>query len=148
VRRALSNLRGAIDDSGAIVTCDPLPVAPSDEVQLAQVFQNLIGNALKFRSQSAPRIHVAVDEKAAQWEIAVRDNGIGIEPQYFERIFVIFQRLNPREQYPGTGIGLAIAKKIIERQGGRIWVESQAGQGTTVSFTIPVLTVRQRRAST
>jgi light-regulated signal transduction histidine kinase (bacteriophytochrome) len=137
VRRALSNLKGAIDDSGAIVTYDPLPTAPSDEVQLAQVFQNLIGNALKFRSQSAPRIHVAVDEKAEKWEIAVRDNGIGIEPQYFERIFMVFQRLHNKGEYPGTGIGLAICKKVVERHGGRIWVESRAGEGSSFHFTLP-----------
>jgi PAS domain S-box-containing protein len=137
VRRALSNLKGAIDDSGAIVTYDPLPAAASDEVQLAQVFQNLIGNALKFRSQSAPRIHVAVDEKAAQWEIAVRDNGIGIEPQYFERIFMLFQRLHDRGEYPGTGIGLAIVKKVVERHGGQVRVESKLGEGSAFIFTLP-----------
>jgi light-regulated signal transduction histidine kinase (bacteriophytochrome) len=137
VRRALTNLKGAIDDSGAIVTCDPLPAAASDEVQLAQVFQNLIGNALKFRSQSAPRIHVAVDEKAEVWEIAVRDNGIGIEPQYFERIFMLFQRLHDRGEYPGTGIGLAIVKKVVERHGGQVRVESKLGEGSAFIFTLP-----------
>jgi light-regulated signal transduction histidine kinase (bacteriophytochrome) len=137
VRRALSNLKAAIDDSGAIVTCDPLPAAPSDEGQLAQVFQNLIGNALKFRSQAVPRIHVAVEEKPAAWEIAVRDNGIGIEPQYFERIFMLFQRLHDRGEYPGTGIGLAIVKKVVERHGGQVRVESKLGEGSAFVFTLP-----------
>jgi light-regulated signal transduction histidine kinase (bacteriophytochrome) len=106
-------------------------------VELTQVFQNLIGNALTFRAQRKPEIHVAAQRQAGGWLFTVRDNGIGIDPQFAERIFMIFQRLHTREQYPGTGIGLAICKKIVERHGGRIWVESQLGQGSTFSFTIP-----------
>jgi light-regulated signal transduction histidine kinase (bacteriophytochrome) len=109
--RAIANLKVAIDESAASVTHDPLPTLPGDPAQLAQVFQNLIGNALKFRSQSAPKVHVAVQDRGEVYEIAVRDNGIGIEPQYFERIFMVFQRLHNKGEYPGTGIGLAIVKK-------------------------------------
>jgi PAS domain S-box-containing protein len=137
VRRALTNLKAAIDDSGATVTYDPLPTAPADEVQLAQVFQNLMGNALKFRSQSAPRIHVGVTERQDEWQIEVRDNGIGIEPQYFERIFMLFQRLHNKGEYPGTGIGLAIVKKVVERHGGQVRVESKLGEGSAFTFTLP-----------
>jgi light-regulated signal transduction histidine kinase (bacteriophytochrome) len=137
VRRAIANLKAAIDESGASVSYDPLPTLPADEVQLAQVFQNLMGNALKFRSQAAPRIHVSVAEKPEAWEIGVRDNGIGIEPQYFERIFMVFQRLHNKGEYPGTGIGLAIVKKVIERHGGHVRVESTLGEGSAFIFTLP-----------
>jgi light-regulated signal transduction histidine kinase (bacteriophytochrome) len=135
--RALANLKAAIDESGAAVSFDPLPTLPVDEGQLAQVLQNLIGNALKFRSSAAPRIHVSSLEKEREWEVAVRDNGIGIEPQYFERIFMVFQRLHNKGEYPGTGIGLAICKKVVERHGGRIWVDSTPGGGSTFRFTLP-----------
>ncbi|TMI44840.1 MAG: PAS domain S-box protein [Betaproteobacteria bacterium] len=136
--RALTNLRAAIQDSGATVTHDPLPTIPCDEVQLAQLFQNLIGNALKFRKpDAAPAVHVGAADQGAEWEFTVRDNGIGIEPQYFERIFMVFQRLHDKGEYPGTGIGLAIVKKVVERHGGRIWVQSQPGAGTTFHFTMP-----------
>jgi len=135
--RALANLKAAIDESGAAVTHDPLPTLPADPVQLAQVFQNLIGNALKFRSQSAPKVHVAVHDLGEACEIAVRDNGIGIEPQYFERIFMVFQRLHDKGQYPGTGIGLAICKKVVDRHGGRIWGDGRPGQGAKFTFTLP-----------
>jgi PAS domain S-box-containing protein len=137
LRRALMNLKGAIDDSSAAVTNDPLPRLPADDMQLAQLFQNLIGNALKFRSPSVPRIHVSCAEKGAEWEFAVSDNGIGIDPQYFERIFMVFQRLHGKAEYPGTGIGLAICKKVVERHGGRIWVESEPGKGSSFNFTLP-----------
>jgi light-regulated signal transduction histidine kinase (bacteriophytochrome) len=120
-----------------VVSYDPLPELPADPVQLAQVFQNLIGNALKFRSQAAPRIHVGATERTGDWEIEVRDNGIGIEPQYFERIFMVFQRLHNKGEYPGTGIGLAIVKKVIERHGGLVRVESRPGAGSAFIFTLP-----------
>ena len=136
VRRALGNLKAAIDESGAAVRCDSLPTLPADEVQLAQVFQNLIGNALKFRSESAPRIHVTAQDCGEVYEIAVRDNGIGIEPQYFERIFMVFQRLHNKGEYPGTGIGLAIVKKVVERHGGQVRVQSKLGEGSAFIFTL------------
>jgi PAS domain S-box-containing protein len=135
--RALFNLRTAIEEAGAAVTHDALPVVQADEPQLAQLLQNLIGNALKFRSDSVPRIHVAVSEEENEWHFAVRDNGIGIERQYFERIFMVFQRLHNKGEYPGTGIGLAICKKVVERHGGRIWVESRPSEGSSFHFTLP-----------
>ena len=135
--RALANLKVAMEEAGASVTHDALPSVPADEVQIAQVFQNLIGNALKFRSRATPRIHVGVSENESQFEIAVRDNGIGIEPQYFERIFMLFQRLHDKGEYPGTGIGLAIVRKVIERHGGQIRVESTPGDGSAFIFTLP-----------
>src|SRR5256885_1476859 len=144
LKRALTNLRAAIQDSGATVTQDKLPTIHCDEVQLAQLFQNLIGNALKFRRPDvAPAVHVGAADQGAEWEFMVRDNGIGIEPQYFERIFMVFQRLHDKGEYPGTGIGLAIVKKVVERHGGRIWVQSQPGSGTTFHFTMP----KERKAA-
>jgi light-regulated signal transduction histidine kinase (bacteriophytochrome) len=134
--RAIANLKAAIDESAAPSPTIRCPRCPPPD-QLAQVFQNLIGNALKFRSQSAPKVHVAVQDRGEVYEIAVRDNGIGIEPQYFERIFMVFQRLHNKGEYPGTGIGLAIVKKVVERHGGSVRVESTPGEGSAFSFTLP-----------
>jgi PAS domain S-box-containing protein len=137
LEQALANLRASIEASGATVTHDPLPTVRADSSQLVQLFQNLVGNALKFRGKDAPRIHVGAQELAEEVELSVRDNGIGIDPQYFERIFVIFQRLHSKAEYEGTGIGLAICKKIVDRHGGRIRVESQPGRGSTFYCTLP-----------
>ncbi len=135
--RTLANLHTAIEENQAIVTHDPLPMVMADDTQMVQIFQNLIGNAIKFRRQELPQVHVSAQAKGKEWEFSVRDNGIGIDPQYAERIFVIFQRLHSKEEYPGTGIGLAVCKRVVERHGGKIWVESQPGQGATFYFTIP-----------
>jgi PAS domain S-box-containing protein len=135
--QALVNLRGSIEESGAKVTHDPLPEVLADEPQLVQLFQNLLGNAIKYRRAGVPRVHVSVVRNAGRnWRYAVRDNGIGIDPQYFERIFGMFQRLNKRDEFAGTGIGLAICKKIVERHGGTISVESRPGHGSTFHFTL------------
>ncbi|HEY1242933.1 MAG TPA: PAS domain S-box protein [Bryobacteraceae bacterium] len=134
----LADLALAVEDSGGQVTHDPLPVVDADETQLGQVFRNLIGNALKFHGAEAPRVHVSAGRAGGDWRFSVRDNGIGIDCQYSETIFAVFQRLHTTTEYPGTGIGLAIAKKIVDRHGGRIWVESEPGKGSTFYFTIPV----------
>jgi len=139
VADALANLTVAIEESRAEITHDLLPTVKGDEVQLTQLFQNLIGNAVKFRGEAAPKVHVGVVRKGAEWEFTVRDNGIGIADQDFQRIFIVFQRLHSREKYPGTGIGLSVCKKIVERHGGRIWVESRIGKGTTFHFTMPAM---------
>lgn len=135
---ALANLKGRMDESDAVVTHDALPVLTTDARQLAQVFQNLIGNAIKYRGGEAPRVHVsAARNGSGAWTFSVADNGLGIDPLYFERIFVLFQRLHRREEFAGTGIGLAICKKVLEQLGGRIWVESEPGSGSTFYFTLP-----------
>jgi light-regulated signal transduction histidine kinase (bacteriophytochrome) len=136
LEHALTNLHPALAEADARVTHDPLPTVDGDESQLVQLFQNLIGNAIKFRRGERPRIHVAAEREGESWLFRVGDNGIGIEPQHSTRIFRIFQRLHTREEYPGTGIGLAICKRIVERHHGRIWVESVPGQGSTFCFTI------------
>jgi PAS domain S-box-containing protein len=135
--QALQNLALSIQENGATVTHDPLPRVTADPTQLAQVFQNLIGNAIKFRGEEPPRIHVSARRGGGEWVFSVRDNGIGLDPQYNERIFIVFQRLGGQEQ-PGTGIGLSICKRIVERHKGRIWVESEPGEGTTFHFAIPI----------
>jgi PAS domain S-box-containing protein len=137
LQKALVNLRAAIEESGAVVTHDALPTVRADDTQLAQLFQNLVGNALKFRGSEAPHVHVSAEDHGSEWIFGVKDNGIGIEPQYFERIFMVFQRLHVKTEYPGTGIGLAICKKVVDRHGGRVWVESQPGQGSKFCFALP-----------
>jgi PAS domain S-box-containing protein len=138
LQEALTNLRATISESGAVVTHDSLPAIKTDDTQLAQVFQNLVGNAIKYRSAEIPHVHVsAAKNGGSEWIFSVRDNGLGIDPQYFERIFILFQRLHGRDEFKGTGIGLAICKKIVERLGGRIWLESQPGKGSTFHFALP-----------
>ena len=137
---ALANLQVAIGESGAVITHDPLPTVMADATQLTQVFQNLIGNAIKFRGSEPPRIHLSARRQAAEWVFEIRDNGIGIDPKFSGRLFQIFQRLHGHDEYAGTGIGLALCKKIVERHGGRIGVESAPGRGSTFSFTIPIAT--------
>jgi PAS domain S-box-containing protein len=134
---ALENLRESIKNSNAEVNVGPLPTVLADATQLAQLFQNLIGNAIKYRNKRRPEIRVSARPNGNEWVFSVQDNGIGIEPQYFERVFQMFQRLHTRKDYSGTGIGLAICRKIAERHGGRIWVESHPGKGSTFLFTIP-----------
>jgi PAS domain S-box-containing protein len=136
LKKVLYDLQFMIGESHAEIFCDPLPVVWFDESQLSEVFLNLISNAIKFHGEAPPVVHLSARQGEAEWIFSVRDNGIGIEPQYFSRIFTIFQRLHTRSDYPGTGIGLAICKKIIERHGGRIWVESTPGKGSTFFFSI------------
>lgn len=150
--RVLANLRTSIEESGAVITHDALPTVIGDETELIQLLQNLIGNAVKFRGETRPEVHLSaarcssilpssatqeVVEGSEYWLFAARDNGIGIPPQYSDRIFLLFQRLHNRAEYPGTGIGLAICKKIVENYGGRIWVESQVDHGSTFYFSLP-----------
>jgi len=144
VEIALKNLQATILDSGAHIVCGLLPEVRVDGSQLLQVFQNLIGNAIKFRRAEPPAIQVTAEKKSKEWVFSVADNGIGIAPEHVEMVFVIFNRLHTREEYPGSGIGLAICKKIMEQHGGRIWVESQPNQGSTFRFTLPVHEARRK----
>ena len=137
LNEATKNLSSAITDADATITHDPLPMIHADQTQLLQVFQNLIGNAIKFRRDERPHVHLGAVQDNSEWIFSVKDNGIGIESRHLDRIFVIFQRLHNRSQYVGTGLGLAIVKKVVERHGGRIWVESEPGMGSTFYFTIP-----------
>jgi light-regulated signal transduction histidine kinase (bacteriophytochrome) len=137
--QSLSNLHVAIEEKGAQVTHEPLPKVMADDVQLGQLFQNLVGNAIKFQGEEQPQVHISAYQSNGEWVFSVKDNGIGIDPEFKERIFVIFQRLHGKDKYPGTGIGLAVCKKIVERHGGRIWVESDLGKGATFYFTLPVV---------
>ncbi|MGB7272086.1 MAG: ATP-binding protein [Geitlerinemataceae cyanobacterium] len=138
LEEVLGDLRGEIDRSGAVVTADALPVVRADPRQMVQLLTNLIGNAIKYRSDdTAPRIHIAVESQPDKWRFEVCDNGIGIESEYFDRIFQIFQRLHSAKAYPGTGIGLASCKKIVESYGGEIWVESTLNSGSSFYFTLP-----------
>ncbi len=137
VASALKNLQAAIEQSGAQIVCGQLPKVMADGSQFVQLFQNLIGNAIKFHGPKAPLIRVTAEKQAREWTFSVADNGIGIAAEHAEMVFVLFKRLHTREEYPGSGIGLAICKKIVEQHGGRIWVESRAGQGSTFKFTLP-----------
>ena len=134
---ALRNLRFASREAHARVTTDALPTLLVDEGQMVLLFQNLIGNALKFRSESPPQVHVGARREEGRWVIWVRDNGIGIDSQYFERIFQVFQRLHTREKYPGSGVGLSLCRRVVERHGGQIWVESDVGRGAAFYFSLP-----------
>ena len=136
-RRVLRNLGAAIEESGASVTNDPLSTVVGDATQLGQLFQNLVGNSIKYRAAAAPEVKVSAQVQGNEWLFSVRDNGIGVEPQYQQRIFEVFQRLHTSDEHAGTGIGLAICKKIVERHNGRIWVESAPKQGSTFYFTLP-----------
>jgi chemotaxis family two-component system sensor kinase Cph1 len=139
LNRAFSNLRGRITETQAEISYDSMPTIVADSTQLMQLFQNLLGNAIKFKKKDeVPRIHVGVQRQEDAWLFSVQDNGIGIDPQFADRIFVIFQRLHTRDEYPGSGMGLAICKKIVECHRGQIWVESELGKGATFFFTIPV----------
>jgi PAS domain S-box-containing protein len=138
LEQALLNLQGAIQESGGVVTHDPLPTVIADGAQLVQLFQNVVGNAIKYRRKERPRVHVSAKKNGgSEWIFSMQDNGIGIDPQYYEKIFVMFQRLHGRDEFSGTGIGLTLCKKIAERHGGRMWVESNPGQGSTFYFALP-----------
>ena len=138
------NLKAAIEESGAVVSHDWLPIVSAEQAQLIQVFQNLIGNAIKFRGKEPMAIRISALRQEEQWAFSVSDNGIGIAPEYHEVIFAIFQRLHARGEYSGNGVGLAICKKVIEHYGGRIWVESEPGKGCTFHFTLPAVSVDVR----
>ncbi len=137
LKRVLDSLQFAIEESGAVISSDPLPMVMADPQQLGQLIQNLLTNAIKFHGEKPPHVQISTERNGSDWKISVRDNGIGISQEHAERIFVIFQRLHTKTEYPGTGIGLAICKKIVERHGGRIWIEPSPGGGTTFCFTIP-----------
>ena len=138
LNRACADLRACILESVAEISHGPLPTVAGDAAQFTHLFQNLIGNAIKFHGQAPPRIHVSAEQNGEEWIFSVRDNGIGLDQKFADRIFMVFQRLHGREDYPGTGIGLAIARKIVEHRGGRIWVESEPGKGATFRFTVPL----------
>jgi light-regulated signal transduction histidine kinase (bacteriophytochrome) len=145
LQQALTNLHVALEESRAEISHDPLPTLAADSLQLVQLFQNLVGNAIKFHGREQPRVHIGVEEREGEWEVSVRDNGIGIDPKYFDQIFVIFKRLHGRTNFPGTGIGLALCKKIVERHQGKIWVESSPNLGATFYFTLPKTNPTTRR---
>jgi two-component system, sensor histidine kinase and response regulator len=137
-QETLLNLETALKETGAQITWDPLPVVTANPSHMILLFQNLIGNAIKFRGKDHPKIHVSARREGDEWFFSVSDNGIGIDPKYFEKLFIVFQRLHTREEYPGTGIGLALCRKIVEQHGGKIWVESKMGKGSVFHFTLPV----------
>jgi light-regulated signal transduction histidine kinase (bacteriophytochrome) len=134
---AVSLLKSSIDDARAQVVCGELPVVMGDRSQLVQLMQNLIGNGIKYHSDKAPYVRVSAESHGSEWTFSVRDNGIGIEPKYHDRIFEIFKRLHDQKDYPGTGIGLAICRRVVDRHGGRLWLESEAGHGSVFRFTLP-----------
>lgn len=140
LQTALQQLESAIEKTGAVIEYGEMPTVCADPSQLVQLLQNLLGNAIKYRGPAAPLVKISALRSEQMWIIAVRDNGIGIEPQYFERIFAIFQRLHTRDEYPGTGIGLALCRRIVDQAGGSIWIESELGKGSTFYFTLPALT--------
>lgn len=146
IRKVLLNLQASVEENRAIITWDPLPVVHAHEIRLVQLMQNLVGNAIKYRSQESPRIHVSAEQRDQDWVFSVQDNGIGVEPEYAQQIFGIFKRLHG-QTYPGTGIGLAICQRIVERYGGRIWVESRAGQGARFCFIIPEAAIEDQANS-
>jgi chemotaxis family two-component system sensor kinase Cph1 len=137
---AIADVALAIKEADAVITSDPLPTLKAVPSQIGQLLQNLLSNSLKFSGTERPRIHVAAQLTGDSWLFSVRDNGIGIKPEHHERVFGIFQRLHTRDEYAGTGMGLAICKKIVEGHSGRIWIESQSGHGTTVFFSVPAST--------
>jgi light-regulated signal transduction histidine kinase (bacteriophytochrome) len=136
LEQVLGDLDATIVDTGAVITNEHLPLVKGNPTQVAQLLQNLISNGMKFRGEKPPQVHISVESNAGEWVFSVRDNGIGISPHQFDRIFLMFQRLHHRSEYPGTGIGLALCHKIVQRHGGRIWVESELGLGSTFYFTI------------
>ena len=140
---AIANLQSSVQDSGAEISLGDLPMVMGDRLQLCQLLQNLLSNAILYRGERPPKIHVDATRDGNRWEFAVEDNGIGIAPEYHQQVFEIFRRLHCRDKYPGTGIGLAVCKKIVQRHGGRIWVESQPGAGTTFRFTLQATTETQ-----
>ena len=137
INKAIASLRATIEETGTVITYDPLPIIRANNLELFELSKNLLSNAIKFRGEEPPRVHVSAEQNEDGWMFSFHDNGIGIDPKFSDRIFTIFQRLHSRNEYPGTGIGLAICKKIVERYGGSIWVESEPGKGSTFYFTIP-----------
>ena len=135
--KVLGRLQSRIKQKGATVDCGELPSAMADASQMESVFFNLVSNALKYNESQAPRVEIGWTQSDSRYRFSVKDNGIGISPRFFDRIFIVFQRLHGRRQYSGTGVGLTLCKKIVERHGGRIWVESEAGKGSTFFFTLP-----------
>ncbi|OGX38030.1 MAG: hypothetical protein A3C53_08265 [Omnitrophica WOR_2 bacterium RIFCSPHIGHO2_02_FULL_68_15] len=144
--QALSNLETALQANQAAVTHDPLPMVMASPSQMTQILQNLVGNAIKYHGDAPPKVHVSALQKSGFWQFSIQDNGIGIDPQYADRVFIIFQRLHTKKEYAGTGIGLAICKKMVERHGGQVWLESEGeGKGTTFKFTLPAELVAAAR---
>ena len=138
LEHALANLKVQIEQNNAIITHDPLPTIKGDELLKIQLLQNIIANAIKYRSQETPKIHISATKEKNHYLFSIKDNGIGMSPKHLEKIFIIFQRLHTRDEYEGTGIGLAIAQKIVHQQGGKIWAESKIGKGTIFYFTVPI----------